>query len=149
MYRDTVTLFNFYSSRTYGDLWYPTVLRFADLNIDKAAIVAKYGEGSADSASVHIRYTSSDDGITVGSKIWLPPKEWKNQVNDMLPLTLTFSDDDILFAGDWGNEDVIVDSEENYADGFFTYAARRFDYVFKISTVAKYSVIPHFEILAK
>ena len=27
----------------------------------------------------------------VGSKLWLPPKEWSKQANDKLPQTLTFS----------------------------------------------------------
>ena len=60
MYKDTITLFNRKEGNE-GDTWYPTVLRNVNLNMDRAAILAKYGAESADSAVLHIRYKQVGD----------------------------------------------------------------------------------------
>lgn len=147
MYRDTVTLFNRYYRRG-GDTWYPTVLTGVDLNIDKAAILAKYGAESSDKARLHVKYRQTESGIYVGDKLYLPPKEWENQTNDMLPNSLTFESGqyfDFIWLGVW--EGGIVEDAE-YNSGFYQYMNDHHDFVFAISSVAKYSVIPHFEIMA-
>lgn len=149
LYADTITLFNRYQSKL-GDTWYPTVLRNVDLNIDKAAIAAKYGENSADTATLHVKYQRQGAGILVGGKPYLPPKEWDRQINDLLPATVTFSDGadfDFFCLGDWGSVEPIADND--YLDGFYDHMNKNYDYVFAISSVAMYSVIPHFEIMGK
>lgn len=149
LYADTITLFNRYQSKL-GDTWYPTVLRNVDLNIDKAAIAAKYGENSADTATLHVKYQRQGAGILVGGKPYLPPKEWDRQINDLLPATVTFSDGtdfDFFCLGDWGSVEPIADND--YLDGFYDHVNKNYDYVFAISSVAMYSVIPHFEIMGK
>lgn len=149
LYSDTITLFNRYQSKL-GDTWFPTVLRNVDLNIDKAAITAKYGENSADKAKLHVKYQRQGAGILVGGKPYLAPKEWDRQTNDLLHATVTFTDGtdfDFFFLGDWGSTSPIYDND--YLDGFYNYMEKNHDYVFAISSVAMYTVIPHFEIMGK
>lgn len=166
LYNDTVTIFCRYESRL-GDTWYPTVLRNVDLNMDKAAIIAKYSAESQDNAVLNIHYKIEDlaDGenyeykqiprlkgkkLIVGGKVWLPAKDWDRQVNDMLPNTLTFTDGqkfDFFYVGEWPNENPI--SDDDYLDDFYNHMKKNYDYVFAITSVAFYSVIPHFEIMGK
>lgn len=148
MYDSTVTLFCRYESRL-GDTWYPSVLRNVNLNVDKAAIIAKYGAESKDNAILNVKYRIQDGNKMVGDKIWLPPKEWDRQTNDLLSSSLTFTDGqefDFFYVGEWTDESPIRD-EDYGVDGFFDYMNRYYDYVFAITSVARYSVIPHFEIM--
>lgn len=150
MYNNTVTLFNRYSNRQ-GDTWYPSVLRNVHLNMDKAAILAKYGPESQDSAVLNVRYTKNGQDLMVGDKPWRPPKEWSAQTNDMLPGSLTFSGGqlfDFFWVGEWPDESPI--SGADYTEGFYNYMNDRYDYVFAVSSVGgPYTVIPHFEIMGK
>lgn len=150
MYNDTITLFNRKEGRE-GDTWYPTVIRNADLNIDKAAIVAKYGPEATDTAVLHIRYRNHDGKKMVGEKEWLPPKRWENLLD--YSKAITFADGnrfDFFWLGDWGNEDPVEDIEYVSDTDFYTYMNKTHDFVFAISSIGgPYSVIPHFEIMGK
>ena len=152
MYNDTVTIFNRYESRL-GDMWYPTVLHNVHLNMDKAAIIAKYGAESQDNASMNVRYSVKDGVKTVGGKVWLPPKEWDTQTNDVLSDTLTFasgSSFDFFWVGEWVGDSPISDRDYTADAGFYGYMNRTYDYVFAITSVGgPYSVIPHFEIMGR
>lgn len=150
MYRDTITLFNRYKSDA-GDVWYPTILRNVNLNLDKAAIIAKYGTESQDKAILNIRYHIADGNKMVGDKIWLPPKTWSGQGIDSLPSSITFKsgqDFDFFWIGEWKGEEPISDDAHGI-DGFYDYMDNRHDYVFAVSSVSMYSAIPHFEITGK
>lgn len=154
MYEKTLTIFNYYESPTTGDAyWYPHVLSGVDLITDKGAILKKYGPDATDNAQLHIRYTVQNGDITIadkGGKIlpWVPPKEWQKQTNDLLPETLTFSPkDDFFWEGKW---DKGIVNDADYHSGFYQYMNQSLDNVFKITSVGgPYSLIPHFEILAK
>ncbi len=152
MYNDTITLFNRYESRL-GDVWYPTILHNVNLNMDKAAIMAKYGMESQDNAVLNVRYKQNGANKMVDGKLWLPPKEWDKQTNDMLPLTLTFSSGsafDFFWLGEWGGSSQINDGDYTADAGFYGYMNRLHDYVFAITSVGgPYSVIPHFEIMGR
>lgn len=158
MYNDTVTLFCFYHS-SLGDMWYPSVLHNVHLNMDKASIIEKYGPESTDNASLHVKYSMADGNRMIGDKIWLPPKEWDAQTNDKLTTSLTFTDSptqagdapDFFWVGEWPDEEPIADDDIAWGRaGFYDYMNRKYDYVFTITSVGgPYSVIPHFEILAK
>lgn len=143
MYQDTITLFNRKPGGNSGDTWYPTVIKGVNLNIDRAAIMAKYGSETQDKAVLHIRYQRAGNEITVAGKPWMAPKEW-----DKTEDALTFNPDgDFFWKGEWTGGIV---SDLDYApDGFYSHMNREKDYVFAISSVAKYSVIPHFEIMGK
>lgn len=144
MYQDTITLFNRKPGGASGDTWYPTVIKNVDLNVDRAAILAKYGAESQDNAVLHIRYKKSGSDAVVAGKRWLPPKEWKQDEN-----TLTFTGGtqfDFFWMGEWMGG-IVKDSD--YGEGFYDHMNRTHDYVFAVASVAMYSVIPHFEIMGR
>lgn len=144
MYKDTITLFNRKPGTAItGDTWYPTIIRNVNLNIDRAAILAKYGQESQDSAVLHIRYKSEGKDILVSGKPWMPPKEWDGTEDSIKFAT----DGDFFWLGEWTGGIV---SDEDYApDGFYGWMNRTHDFVYTISSVAMYSIIPHFEIMGK
>lgn len=144
MYQNTITLFNRKPGGAMGDTWYPTVIRNVNLNIDRAAILAKYGADSRDKAVLSVRYKTDGDKIIVAEKPWMPPKEW-----DKTEDSLTFTGGnqfDFFWQGEWTGG-VVNDSD--YSGGFYDYMNRTHDYVFAVSSVAMFFVIPHFEILGK
>ena len=147
MYSEKITLFNHYKSRL-GDMWYPTVIDGVNLLIDKAAIVAKYGAESKDNAILNIHYQIVDGHILIDGKPYLPPKEWESQTNDKLAESITFAsgkDFDFFMLGEYTTTKPIAD--DDYVDGFYNHVNDEYDYVFAITSVAKYTVIPHFEIM--
>ncbi len=147
MYLDTITLFNKYESRL-GDMWYPSVINGVNLNIDKAAIIAKYGAESKDAVVLNIRYVSLNDKKFIDGKLYLPPKEWENQTNDKLSESLTLASGngaDFFLVGDYGVAGPIAD--DDYDNGFYDYMNKKYDHVFAITSVGEYTVIPHFEVL--
>lgn len=145
MYKDTITLFNRKPGGVKGDAWYPTVIRNVNLNIDRAAILAKYGAESQDNAALFIRYQNDNGNILVSGKPWMPPKEW-DQTED----AITFNGGakfDFFWKGEWTGG---IASDADYGDeGFYDWMNRTHDYVFAVSSVAMYSVIPHFEIMGR
>lgn len=158
MYSSKITLFNYYESATTGDAyWYPHVLSNVDLNTDRGAIIKKYGADTADNAQLHVTYymhatDQENTGKLIATKsglvLWVPPKEWKNQTNDLLSKTITFSpESDFFWEGEW---DKGVVNDDDYRGGFYQYMNQNKDNVFKITSVGgPYSLIPHFEVLAK
>lgn len=145
MYDDTVTVFNRLKNKS-GDIWYPSVLHNANINLDKSTINEKYGASSQDNAILNLHYTPDSSEKKIAHKIWKPPKEWK-QCNP-LSHVLTFSpSQDFFYLGDWGNEEPVSDND--YTDGFYNYMNGKYDYVFIITGASSYDLIPHFEITGK
>ena len=151
MYKDTVTLFNRYATKDRKIVWYPTVLHGVNLNVDKASIVAKYGSNSQDNAVLNVKYHSGDDAMMVGDKRYLFPKEWSKQTEDTLVESLTFTtgkeEFDFFYEGEWESDEPILD--DDYKSGFYSYMNNNYDNVFAITSVSKFSVIPHFEVVGK
>ena len=150
MYRDTITLFN-RKEGTEGDIWFPTVLRNVQLNMDRAAVIAKYGAEATDSAVLNVRYTQDRESKLVCGKPWLPPKQWDALIDHSEALTFTTGNRfDFFWFGEWESTDPVCDSDYFADTDFYTYMNRTHDYVFAISSVGgPYSVIPHFEIMGK
>ncbi len=147
MYSDVITLFNHYKSRL-GDMWYPTVIRGVNLNMDEAAIAQKNNFKSNDKALLNIHYQTVGGRIMVDGKPYLPPEKWSNQTNDKLPETITFSsgnDFDFFMLGEYTTIEPIAD--DDYIDGFYNHVNDNYDFVFAVTSVGYYSVIPHFEIM--
>ena len=150
MFADVITVFNSYEDSLKNVTWYPTVIHGVNLLIDKAAIVAKYGAESKDNAILNIHYHTVDGQVFVDGKPYLQPKEWERQTNDMLAESITFAsgtDFDFFMLGEYPVKEPIKD--EDFKNGFFEEVKKEYDYVFSITSVAKYSVIPHFEIMGK
>lgn len=151
MYKDTVTLFNRYTTKDRKIIWYPTIMCGVNLNVDKASIIAKYGSNSQDNAVLNVKYHSGDDAVMVGDKRYLLPKEWNKQAEDILAESLTFTagtqEFDFFYAGEWESDEPILD--DDYTSGFYSYMNNNYDNVFAITSVSKFSVIPHFEVVGK
>lgn len=148
MYSDTVTIFNRYESRL-GDMWYPTVLRGVNFISDRSAIVQKYGEQSKDNAVVNVRYDNVNGKDFVDGKEYFQPKEWDRQTNDRLSETITFTPGekfDFFYIGEYSEEPIY---DDDYVEGFYDYMNSTFDGVYAITSVAKFDLIPHFEITGK
>ena len=145
MYQNTVTLFNRKRGNSgTGDTWYPTVLHNVNLVIDRAAVVAKYGADSKDNAILNVRYKVQNGEILIAGKPWMPPKAWDKTTD-----SITFASGtnfDFSWVGEWSGGIV---SDEDYSGGFYDYMNRTYDYVFAVTAVARYSIIPHFEITGK
>lgn len=162
MYNDTVTLFNRCGSRS-GAVWYPTVIHNVNVRADRAAIFAKYGAESQDNAILNVRYrieTGEGGGqIMVGDKPWLPPKEWRAQDDAAKAASVTFApgaEFDFFILGEWSGgsaaesgTDTIPDADFKNDGGFYGYMNKMHDYVFVVTSVSRYTVIPHFEITGK
>lgn len=148
MHNDTITVFNRLETDE-GDSWFATVIHGVNLNIDKASIMAKYGAEAQDGVVLNVPYKLQGGKKIVSGKHWLPPKQWKASNHTD---TITFSDGnlfDFFMVGEWNGKSVVHDSEYLADNGFYQYMNRTLDYVFAISAVGLYSVIPHFEILGK
>lgn len=157
MYSDTVTIFNFYESNT-AAIWYPHVLSGVHLETDRGQIMKLYGPDSTDNAQLHIPFVDKDRKRVVvdasGKELpWLPPKEWRKQVNDLLDDSITFNPTtDFFMAGAWDEEGPINDADytDRRYEGFYAFMNTEKDFVYLISSVGgPYKVIPHFEILGK
>ena len=157
MYSDTVTIFNFYESNT-AAIWYPHVLSGVHLEPDRGQIMKLYGPDSTDNAQLHIPFVDKDRKRVVvdasGKELpWLPPKEWRKQVNDLLDDSITFNPTtDFFMAGAWDGEGPVDDADytDRRYEGFYAFMNAEKDFVYLISSVGgPYKVIPHFEILGK
>ncbi|MBR2680494.1 MAG: hypothetical protein IKE23_07040 [Exiguobacterium sp.] len=144
MYVDTITLFNrFYDN---GKLyWRATVLPYVDLNADKAKIRQTYGETSGDNAMLHIAYTGKN---RVQNVVFVNPKDYALLGDTSGYITFNSGDKfDFFMNGAWTGNSIIED--EGYPKGFFDYMKKHKDEVYAITSYAKYSVIPHFEVTGK
>ena len=150
MYNTTVTVFNLYRSKQLGTAtWYPHVLSGCYFNADKAANVEKTGLENADSARLHIPYRVENrkvllKGLESKDFKYLMPKEWDDQTNDMYENTVTFTEgEDFFLVGEF--PEIPID-DSVYRGGVFSYLNSTRDQVYRINTVGKYELIPHFEI---
>lgn len=157
MHSDTVTIFNFYESNT-AAIWYPHVLSGVHLETDRGRIMKLYGPDSTDNAQLHIPFVDKDRKRVVvdasGKELpWLPPKEWRKQVNDLLDDSITFNPTtDFFMAGAWDGKGPVDDADytDRRYEGFYAFMNAEKDFVYLISSVGgPYKVIPHFEILGK
>lgn len=150
MYNDTVTVFNRkHNGET--DYWCPTIMHNVHLNMDRAAILAKYGENSSDSALLNVRYKTENNERKIEGKKWLPPKEWRKMEDPSGFITFQSGDTfDFFVIGEWTGKNAVNNDEYADVGGFYNYMNREYDYVFAITAVGgPYTVIPHFEILGR
>ena len=145
MYIDTITMFCPFTED--GNMyWRATVLEGVDLNADRSAIIARYGESSADRATLHVKYSDDGYGVYLGNNVYaVPPNEYEGERK-----TVTFASGDnfsFFMNGIYDGECITDDSQ--YPQGFYNYMNETHAEVYAISSVAKYSVIPHFEVMAR
>ena len=151
MHHDTVTLFNRQKNKA-GDIWFPTILTGVNVNVDRGAIVKVYGAESEDNLILNVPYTQRGPWLYIatkdGVKEWFPPKEWQRLEQHETGVTFTAGNAfDFVWLGEWTGGGQIPD---DYGDkSFYDYMLSMYDYVFAITSVGSYSVIPHFEITGK
>lgn len=132
-YNKTVTIFNRCADDILGDdTWYPTVLHNVRLIEGKGANITATGLADADSAKLFINTETLE-------KAYLSPIAWQKSAEKAKFFTLA-SDMDFFVVGD-------VQGEVPPTSGSFLNAMRRkYDGVYRITTVDKYELIPHFEV---
>lgn len=150
LYKQTVTVFNRkdVEGATY---WFPNVIENVHLIIDRSIIISTYGEQASDNAKLHIRYTpNGEDAViqtNVGAKKYMLPKAFRRDGDTDENITFAFGDDfDFIMEGAYEGDAV---SDATYRNGFFNYMNKNYDNVFAITNVAKFNLIPHFEIVAR
>lgn len=136
MYRDTVTVFN-----RYNGTWKGVVLNGVDLNVDKAMMIQRYGEHSQDRSKLHIKYAEKDGNFFVGNVQYFEPNSYTGD-------GITFQEGNNMSFYMEGIAPILSASDDAYLDGFLDYMNANYN-VFVISSVARYSVIPHFEIVGR
>ena len=151
LYKQTVTLFNRVKDKISGDsIWYPTVLHGVHLVVDKSSTWGMQGGRETDDVRLHVRYGIGEDGIVIGEKPWYEPKAWRKLIEPEKAITFAFGDDDFDFfmEGEF-NELPAPISDDSFKKGFYNYMNANYDNVFAITSVSKYNLIPHFEIMAR
>ena len=130
MFNDTVTVFNMCNG-----LWYPVVLHNVKLQAKSGMAQKNNGISSEDNAMLFVQTT----GDKIGDKTYLPPKEWLLSDKDS---TVTFTEGGFFVSGEY--TDVV--SDDDYTDGYYSHIRETHDDCYLITTVQKFTVIPHFEI---
>ena len=147
IYKQTVTVFNRVVEGE-STKWYATVISGVHLVIDQSIIVATYGEQSSDNALLHIRYKDINGEAVVGGKTYMKPKVFRASGDPYWNITFAYGDEfDFIMAGAYPESGPIND--DDYRNGFFNYMNKTYDDVFAITKVAKFNLLPHFEIVAR
>lgn len=135
-------------------IWYPTVIPGTDVHSGLSYMVRSYGAEFSDDVAIHIPYRTSTTGARiVANKQVLSRKEWDALTTGQNGyLTIKGGGDaDAIWLGDYSTVDPLLTpiSDSDYASGFFDWLKKTKDGVFAVSKVSDYSLIPHYEILAK
>ena len=153
IYKQTVTLFNRVPQQ-YGEelLWYPTVLEGVHLVIDHSSVWNQNGGAVTDNVRLHIRYLVKNGKVVVGQKPYYLPKDYRRleRPEDAITFGYGNNDDfDFFVEGVFTEYDGPVPDSIEPRMGFYNYMNKKYDNVFAITSVAKYNLIPHFEIMAR
>lgn len=164
IYSQTITLFNRIPGKN-GDptMWIPTVIDGVHLSFTKSSSWNDHGGSTSDDVKLNVRYKpSGDDALvrcrisaedeTVCFKKWYEPKSWRKQPDPYDCLTFSFGENDdfdFFIEGVFDEFDLPISDQNFERRGFYNYMNAEYDNVFVITSVSKYSLIPHFEITAR
>lgn len=162
IYKQTITLFNRAQIPDSDDsMWIPTVIEGVHLVTTSSSAWNTRGERETDDIQLHIRYNQVGNDVLISCKgsegeivhkKWYEPKAWRRLENKEGSITFAFGDTEVF---DFFMEGVYENVEEPILDadyerrGFYNYMNANYDNVFAITSVAKYNLIPHFEIMAR
>lgn len=140
-YINTVTIFNKkITANTLGaqEVWYPTVIANARLLVSKGTNIQKSGLETADAARLHI-----DDEISSPSKPFKSRSEWDALPDGQKAQYWTLDSDKGTFfvEGDCSSDEIVPN--------FFEVMKKRHDNCFRVSSVDRFGLIPHFEVWGK
>lgn len=143
MYNDTVTVFNLHK-----DTWLPRIIHNVDVGVTSStSLTPLNGLTKADSSIILIRSNDSKCIDVNGRQLlYVAPKKFavlENVENVISFQTKT----DFVLLGEYESTKPIVD--DDFESGFYDMINSERDGVYQISSVAYYSLIPHFEIEAK
>lgn len=141
-YVKTITIWNKYTDDgVFGaEHWIPTVIENVRLLVSHGNNIQSSGNSAADNARLHI-----SDELSAPTKAYMPVSDWiKLDASEKSKyFTLDSENDSFFVEGDTS----IVDSTSQ--DNFFEYMKRNYSNCFRISSVDRFEVIPHFEVWGK
>lgn len=153
IFKQTITLFNRYESGEGNLVWIPTILNGVHLVVDRAKLISMYGENTTDNVMVHVMYSMDGENVMIGDKKYVPPKDFMRLSDKEGYITFQMGDNfDFFMEGAWevnGMESTAEISDEAYRNGFYNYMNHTYDNVFAVTSCAKYSLIPHFEVTGR
>lgn len=140
-YCKTVTIWNRYIDGLWEkEVWVPTVIENVRLLVSRGNNIQSSGNAAADSARLHI-----SDALSVSQKSYLPCAEWQSlDVSERSDFyTLESENSSFFVEGDYSNED------GSALENFFEYMKTKYSNCFRITSVDRFEVIPHFEVWGK
>lgn len=140
-YNKTVTIWNKGAAKK-GDLWgretwYPTIIKNVRLLVSRGTNIQQSGNSSADSCRLHIM-----DRVSKPDKKYLPPAEWHASEEQENYYTLESEKDSFFTEGDSSGAETAVDN-------FFETMKDQYNNCFRISSVDRFDIIPHWEVWGK
>lgn len=141
MYKNTITVFNYHKKSGY---WYPSVISGADLLESASSNHTTGGTNNTDTVSAIIHCTAGRVVRTQsGFKDYVSPKEYARSEDPGRLITFK-PERDFIYAGAWSDTSPINDDE--YDESLYNALNEEYDGVYRISSVAFYGMLPHFEI---
>lgn len=140
-YVDTVTIWNRYVDGIWEkEIWMPTLIENARLLVSRGNNIQNSGNSSADSARLHISDIESNP-----QKPYMDPSEWNALTQSEKGEYFTLESESCSFfvRGDTTK----VDASEK--DNFFEYMKKTYPDCFKITSIDRFEIIPHFEVWGK
>ena len=131
MFCDTVTVYNYHAGQ-----WFPTIITNAELQSENAAKENNSGASSSDGALLIVHIS----GNTVSGKEYISPEEYAKLSSP--EGFVTFAPGDLFVVG--GLSDIVND--DDYIDGLYSHLNEESSGCFKIVSVKRFKLLPHFEI---
>lgn len=143
MYNDTITVFNLHNG-----VWFPRIIHSVDIGVTSgASSTTLNGTTKADSSIILIQSNASKGIIANGQQLlYVAPKKFAALENVEKAITFQ-SQTDFIIIGEYESTRPVID--DDYETGFYDTVNSERDGVYQITSVAYYSLIPHFEIEAK
>lgn len=142
MFDKTVTIINQKDGK-----WFPHVCRHAQVSTDRGYITRQYGSDCSDSVVVYLHYEVRDNALYIEDFRYCAPIEYAEDLNPTTSIAFRGGTNfDILFIGEYTD----IETDSDYAKGFYEYMRKNHDGVYAISNVAgAFQNIPHFEITGR
>lgn len=145
MYRDTITIFNFYEDKKNGIArWYPTVLNNVEVQISKGFNISKSGNENANTLYVSIPLIGSNNDLFADGVKYIKPKTFK--ALSVKSDAFTIAENDFIAVGDYGSTFESYINDEVYPEGLMQYMKSNHDDVYEVKTVDVFKTIRHIEV---
>ena len=118
------------------------ILRFCE-----KSILSNYGERSSDNAMLNIRFQKAGDSIVIAGKRYYQPKQYAALSSVANAITFRSGEKFDFFIEGTYSESVVDD--DSYTAGFYDYMNKTIDEVYAVTSVSKYSIIPHFTLTGR